>query len=158
MLISLAMVLSFIEANIILPVPVPGIKLGLTNITVIFALYILGPISAFNISLIRVLLVNLTFGNFSIMIYSLGGALLSLIVMYILKRLDIFSIVGVSIAGGIFHNIGQLLIAFLVIKGIGLWVYLPVLIMFGAVMGALVGTVSNIIVYNLKKYKYPDGR
>ena len=109
--IALAMVLSFLESQIPAFVAIPGVKVGLANIAVVFALYKLGWKEAAGISLIRVLLISVLFGNFASLFYSLAGAVLSLLGMILLKHSEKFSAVAVSVAGGVLHNVGQILMA-----------------------------------------------
>ena len=109
LLVALAMVLSWLERMVPLSLAVPGVKLGLANLVVIFALYNLGPRQAAVISLVRVLLVTFTFGNAFSFAYSLAGAALSLLVMLLLRKTGKFSPPGVRNAGGVCHNTGQLL-------------------------------------------------
>ena len=119
LLVALAMVLSWLESLVPVSAAVPGMKLGLTNLVVIFALYRLSERDAAAISLVRVVLVSLTFGNAYSFAYSLAGAVLSFAVMAVLKRTGRFSIVGVSVAGGVCHNIGQILVAVAVLGAFG---------------------------------------
>ena len=144
LLIALAMVLSWLESMLPLPAAAPGMKLGLTNLVVLFALYRMGPCPAAAISLVRVLLVSMTFGNAYSFAYSLAGAAVSLAVMLALKRTGRFSILGVSIAGGVGHNLGQILVAAAVLGDAVIW-YLPVLLVSGVAAGAAIGVVGGIV-------------
>ena len=146
LLVALAMVLSWLESMVPVSAAVPGVKLGLTNLVVIFALYRLSARDAAVISFVRVLLVSMTFGNAYAFAYSLAGAALSLMVMIILKKTDIFSAVGVSIAGGVCHNIGQILVAVLILETGRLVFYLPVLMVSGVVSGIVIGVVGAMLV------------
>lgn len=146
LLIALAFVLSYLETLIPIAAAgffVPGMKIGLANIVVMVALYVLGYKEAFVLSMIRILLVGFTFGNTVSMIYSLGGGLLGYVVMAILKKVDVFSMTAVSIAGGIFHNVGQILMAMLVLENAGVLSYLPVLFVSGTVTGLLIGLLGG---------------
>ena len=117
MLTAVAMILSYVES--LLPsVGIPGVKMGLANIAVIFALFRFGWKEAAALSLVRVVLVSLLFGSVGAMLYSLAGAVLSLAVMALLRRIDRFSTVGISVAGGVAHNAGQILMAMLAVSGI----------------------------------------
>ena len=109
LLTALALVLSYLE-SLIPPLWVPGVKLGLPNLAVVFALYRLGWKDACAISLVRVVLVTLLFGNGAALAYSIAGAALSLSLMGLLKKTRKFSTVGVSVAGGVAHNAGELLL------------------------------------------------
>ena len=150
--VSLAMILSFIESQIPPLVAVPGVKIGLSNIVSVFLLYTLGAPSAVIVALIRVFLSSLLFANAVSFWYSLSGAVLSLAVMVIAKRIDLFSHVGVSILGGVFHNIGQTLAAMIIMESAALAVYLPPLLISGLVAGIIVGVVAGMLVSKLKKH------
>lgn len=151
MLIALAFILSYIESIIPIPVPVPGIKIGLANLVVVTALFLMGPKQAFVMSMIRIILVGFTFGNLSTMIFSFGGGLLSWLAMTGAKRWDKFSVTGVSILGGISHNAGQILVAMWVVNSGVLIYYLPFLIISGVVTGAVIGVTGGLIINSLKK-------
>ena len=114
-------------------------------------LYTVGEKSAIALSIVRVLLVGLTFGNISMMMYSLAGATLSLLVMLIAKRIGKFSMTGVSVLGGVFHNVGQIIVAMLVLETESLFYYLPFLIVVGTITGVVIGIVSNLITVRVKK-------
>ncbi len=146
MLIALAFIFSYIEVLIPFNFGIPGIKLGLANIVVLTALYTFGAKDAFIISCIRILLVGLTFGNLFSMLYSIAGGLLSWAIMCLLKRIKGFSIIGVSIAGGISHNVGQIVVAAIVLKTIALAYYLPFLLIAGIITGLLIGILGHIII------------
>lgn len=150
LLIALAMVLSWLESLVPLSLAVPGVKLGLANLVVIFALYRLGPRQAAVISLVRVLLVTFTFGNAFSFAYSLAGAALSFVVMLLLQKTGKFSMLGVSIAGGVFHNIGQILVAMAVLGTAELMWYLPALLIAGIVAGVCIGVVGALITARIK--------
>lgn len=146
LLVSLAMVLSWLESLIVFPGLLPGMKVGLTNLVVVFALYRMSPRDAAAVSLARVALVSLTFGNAYSFAYSLAGAALSLAVMTGLKRTGRFSILGVSIAGGVCHNLGQLGVAMAVLGTARLGWYLPWLMAGGVAAGTAVGAAGGILV------------
>ena len=110
-LTALAMIFSYIESVIPVPIPVPGIKLGVANIAVITILYVLGVKEAIVINLLRIVLTSLLFGNVNSFLFSISGAALSLTIMIIMKKLDFFSCLGVSVCGGVMHNIGQIIAA-----------------------------------------------
>jgi len=145
LLTALALVLSYLE-SLLPPLGVPGVKLGLPNLAVVFALYRLGFRDACAISLVRVVLVALLFGNGAGLVYSLAGAALSLSVMGLLWKAGKFSTVGVSVAGGVAHNAGQILVAMAMLETSRLAWYLPVLWVSGTVAGVLVGIVSGELV------------
>ncbi len=142
---ALALVLSYLE-SLVPSLGVPGVKLGLPNIAIVFALYRLGWRDACIISLVRVFLVFLLFGNGAGLAYSLAGAALSLSLMGLLKKTGRFSSVGVSVAGGVAHNAGQLLVAMALLETSRLAWYLPVLWVSGTIAGVLVGIVSGGLV------------
>lgn len=150
--IALAFILSWLET--LLPNPlegmVPGIKLGLANLVVIIALYRLDFFSAATISLIRVLLTALTFGNFSMFFYSLAGAALSLLAMLLVKQFRCFGSAAISISGGLAHNLGQILVAMLVL-GRSLIYYLPYLMLGGCISGFLIGLLAALILRHLPR-------
>ena len=149
--IALAMILSYIELQIPTFIPVPGIKLGLPNIVIIIVLYRFGWKEAVIISIIRVLLVSALFGTALSLLYSISGATVSLLVMIILKKINKFSSVMVSVSGGIFHNIGQIGIAAFVMKTVELLYYLPVLLIGGTVSGIIIGLLGAQVVKKLDK-------
>lgn len=140
---ALAMIFGYVEAILPVSVGIPGVKLGLANIVIVFALYRLKPSEAFLINLVRIVLVNLMFGNLSIMLYSLAGGILSFCTMALLKKSDKFSIYGVSIAGGVFHNVGQLMVAILVLETGSLIYYGPVLLVSGLITGLVIGITAK---------------
>ena len=144
---SVALVLAYVE--VLLPplfVAVPGIKLGLPNIVIIFILYHLGIRRAAAVSFVRIAAVTLLFGNPMTMAYSIAGALLSLGVMLLLKKLNLLSIIGVSVAGAVFHNIGQILMAMLLLGTADLGYYLIVLTVTGTISGILIGLCGGMLV------------
>ncbi len=145
MLISLAFIFSYIEAAIPIPIPVPGVKLGLANLVSIVGLYTVGIKGTIAVSLVRIVLVGFTFGNLSSMIYSLAGGTVSLIFMILLKKTGKFSQVGVSIMGGIGHNIGQLTAAALITETAGVFYYLPFLMVAGVIAGAVIGLLGGLV-------------
>ena len=145
LLTALALALSRLESLIPLPGAPPGVKLGLGNLVVIVALYRLGPGPAVGLSLVRALLSSLTFGNAYALAYSLAGAAVSLTVMLGLKRTGRFSILGVSTAGGVGHNIGQILVAMAALRSGYAAGYLPVLLVSGVSAGAAVGAAGGVV-------------
>ena len=144
LLTALALALSWLESLVPLPGAPPGVKLGLGNLAVMFALYRLGPRQAAGLSLTRALLAAAMFGSAYSLAYSLAGAAVSLAVMLALKRTGRFSILGVSIAGGVGHNLGQILVAAAVLGDAVIW-YLPVLLVSGVAAGAAIGVVGGIV-------------
>jgi len=146
LLVAAAMVLSWVESLLPAFGMVPGMKLGLANIVTLFALYRMTLADAAGITLARVLLTAMTFGNAYSFAYSLAGAVLSLGVMAGLKRTDRFSILGVSAAGGVSHNLGQLLVAAAVLRTVQLGWYLPALAVSGTLAGAGIGLAGGLAV------------
>ena len=144
--ISFAMVLSYLESRVPTFVAIPGIKVGLANIAVIFALYKFGIKEALTISLVRVFLISLLFGSPVSLIYSLSGATLSLCCMILLKTLTPLTEVGVSVIGGIMHNVGQIIAASILLSTNVVVYYLPFLILSGTIAGIAVGVVSALLV------------
>ena len=146
LLTALALVLSYLEALVPLSIAVPGVKLGLPNLVVIFALYRLRPRAAALISLLRVVLVSVLFGSVLSLAYSAAGAVLSFLVMLGLKKSGKFSCVGVSVAGAVSHNLAQILTAALLLETGRLAWYFPVLCISGTVAGVCIGLVSALLV------------
>ena len=151
LLTALALILSYVESLIPAFVAVPGVKMGLANIVVVFALYTLGPGEAAIVSIIRVLLSSLLFGSILSLSYSAAGAIISLLSMIIMMKTKIFGVTSVSVTGGVFHNLGQILVACLVLETDVLLYYLPVLILSGTVTGAVIGIASSIVIKRLQK-------
>lgn len=151
-LVALAMILSYVESLIPAFVAIPGVKLGISNIVTVFALYILGAPSAIMLSVVRVSLSALLFGSPVTFIYSLSGAILSFVFMYLLYRIDIFSSVGVSAVGGIMHNAGQVICAALIMENGGIVTYLAPLAVTGTLSGVVIGVVAGILVKRLQKH------
>ena len=151
-LISVAMILSYIESMVPAFVAVPGVKMGLSNIATVFALYTLGWPYAICVSVVRVFLSALLFGNFVSLIYSLSGAALALLAMILLSKSNLFSSVGVSVAGGVCHNAGQIIAACIVMKNSAISLYLIPLVISGTLSGILIGFVAGMLVERIKKY------
>lgn len=149
--VALAMIMSYIESLFPLNFAVPGIKMGLANIVIIFLLYRMGFGAACVVSLIRVFLVSLLFGNVMMMAYSIAGAVLSLGLMLLLKKSGKFSVVGVSIAGGVAHNAGQIIMAIILLGAKQIAYYLPVLAVTGTVTGVLIGIAASIVIKRVKR-------
>lgn len=146
MLTALAMIFGYVEVLIPFGFGIPGIKLGIANIVIVLALYMLPAYQVFLIQLARIMLVSFMFGNMSMMIYSLAGGMLSFLVMMLLKKTKGFSITGVSIAGGVSHNIGQLAVAVLAVQNVKIAFYFPVLMAAGLLTGGLIG----LLAYKIK--------
>ncbi|MBP3700319.1 MAG: Gx transporter family protein [Lachnospiraceae bacterium] len=154
LLIALAFVLSYLESLIPLATVgffVPGMKIGLANIVVMVALYTLGYKDALILSVVRVILVGFTFGNTVSMMYSLAGSIFSFCVMALLKKSNLFSMIPVSIAGGIFHNVGQVTIAMLILEETRVWAYMPVLFVSGVITGVVIGLLGGEVATRIKR-------
>ena len=151
MLTAIALTIFMVEAQIPPLTPIPGIKMGLSNIATVFALYTLGWPYAICVSAVRVVLSALLFGNVVGLIYSLSGAALALLGMILLQRLNSFSSIGVSVAGGVLHNAGQIIAACIVMKTVGISVYFIPLVISGTISGVLIGVVSGMLVERIKK-------
>ena len=149
--VALAFVLSYIEFMLPLNIGIPGAKIGIANLAVMVTLYTVGEKNAIALSIIRVILVGLTFGNISMMMYSLAGAALSLFAMLLARRIGKLSMTGVSVLGGVFHNVGQIIVAMLVLETKSLLYYLPFLIIVGTITGVVIGIVSSLITARVKK-------
>ena len=148
--VTLAMALSFLESQIPPLVAIPGVKLGLANVAVIFALYRFGAREAIAVSALRVFLVGLLFGSFVSTLYSIAGAALSFLVMLLLRRIKLFSEVGVSVAGGVSHNVGQIAVACVLLETNVILYYLPFLLLSGTLAGIGVGALAALLVRKLK--------
>ncbi len=147
MLLALSMLFSYIETLIPFGFGIPGAKLGLANAVIMVGMYVIGFKESFTVSMLRVFLVSISFGNVVMLLYSLGGAVLSFAVMFLCKRYHLLSVVGNSILGGVYHNIGQLLVAIFLLKNLALLSFLPQLVFFGTISGLLIGVITgNIIV------------
>ena len=152
---SLALLLSYVEY--LLPpllVAVPGIKVGLPNVVILYVLYSLGFRYAALVSLTRLCISSLLFGNAMTFAYSLAGAVLSLFAMTLLKRLDLLSTVGVSIAGGVLHNLGQILVAVVLLNTPQIAYYMIVLAITGTVSGVFIGLCGAILLKRIPKEKF----
>ena len=147
---ALALIFSYVEAIIPYSPGVPGIKLGIANIVTVIALYKFGPKDAAAVSILRIVIAGLLFNGLFGMLYSLAGAAVSLIGMILLKKTDLFSVVGVSMAAGVLHNLGQLLMAAALISDLRIFFYFPVLLFSGIAAGILVGIVSAYILRSLR--------
>lgn len=148
--IAVAMILSYLESMIPAFVAIPGIKMGLANIAVVFALYKLGWKGAAGVSLLRVVLVSLLFGHLASFFYSFAGAVLSLLGMILLKKTGRFSEVAVSVTGGVLHNIGQIAMACILLETDVVRFYLPFLILSGTLAGVVIGVAAAILVRRVK--------
>ena len=142
---SLALIFSYVEVLFPVNAGIPGVKLGLANLVPLIILYRMDARYAFAANLIRVILAGLLFSGLFAALYSLAGSLTSFLVMYLLKKTRLFSVIGVSTAGGVFHNLGQLIVAMLAVSGPQLFHYMPVLIISGMIAGIIVGIGASIL-------------
>lgn len=152
--ISLAMVLSFVESQIPAFVAIPGVKVGLPNLVIVFLLYKIGWKESVIVNILRVVLVALLFGNVQTLSFSLAGAALSLLGMILLKNSEKFSPIAVSIVGGVLHNVGQIIAACLWTQTPQIAYYLPVLLLSGTIAGIVIGIVGGMLVNRLDKIKF----
>lgn len=152
--ISLAMILSFVESQIPAFVAIPGVKVGLPNLVIVFLLYKFSWKDAALVNILRVVLVSLLFGNVQTLSFSLAGAALSLLGMILLKKTEKFSPIAVSIVGGILHNVGQILTACIWTATSEIAYYLPVLLLSGTIAGVVIGLVGGMLVERLDKIKF----
>ena len=153
-LIALGLVFGYIEHLVPLPIGVYGIKLGLSNLVTLIALYTLGAKAAIYINLARILLSSMLFGNPISLAYSLAGGLAAVTIMVISKRFWKFGTVGVSILGGVMHNTAQLAVAVFMVDSLKIAFYLPVLLTAGALTGFIIGTCSLPIIKTMKKRNF----
>lgn len=144
-LVALAMIFSYIETFIPFNFGVPGIKLGLANLVVLLGLTFLPAVDVLLISLVRIFLSSLLFGNVMSLWYSLAGGLLSFLCMWLLTKREGYSIIGISMVGGVMHNVGQVITAAIIVRTIQLTWYLPVLLVAGLVTGAVIGTLAKLL-------------
>ena len=151
-LIAVAMILSYVESLVPAFVAVPGVKVGLSNSATVFALYALGWPYAICVSVVRVFLSALLFGNFVSLIYSISGAALALVSMILLKKSDKFSSIGISVVGGVCHNIGQVTAACIVMETAAISLYIIPLLLSGTIAGVVIGLVAGNLVERVKKY------
>lgn len=148
---ALALIFSYVETLIPIQLGIPGVKLGLANLIIVIALYKISLKETYLLSVTRVVLSGFMFGNMFAILYSLAGGLLSLTVMAILKKAGGFSVMGVSIAGGVAHNIGQLIVAMIVIETFSVAYYIPVLLIAGLITGMFIGIAANETLKRIKE-------
>ena len=148
--LGIALILAYVETILPINIGVPGIKLGLPNLAVLFLLYKHGFLPALAVSCLRVILCGILFGNFTSFLYAASGALLSLAVMAVLKKTDAFSPTGVSVAGGISHNLAQICAAAVILDTSAVAYYLPALIISGTVCGAGIGILGGIMIKKVR--------
>lgn len=149
---ALALILSFIESMIPFYFGIPGMKLGLCNVLIVLLLYYFPAKDALTVNIIRILLAGFMFGNGFSIIYSLAGGILSFLVMYAVYRTGRFTVMTVSITGGMSHNIGQLFVASVVMTSINIFWYAPALLLFGAVTGAINGIIATEVMIRYDRH------
>lgn len=150
---ALALIFSYVEMLIPFHIGIPGVKLGLANLIIVIGLYKIDITQVYLLAVTRVVLAGFMFGNMFSILYSLAGGILSVTVMYLLKKTKKFSLIGVSIAGGVFHNIGQLIVAMFTVSSLNIAYYAPVLIVAGLLTGLLIGIASGEMLKRLKSIK-----
>ena len=146
MFLTLALVVSYIEVLIPVPVGIPGVKLGLANGVIMVLLFFTTWTRTLEISVIRVVLAGFLFGNPMTIAYSLAGGILSLVIMGLLKKIEGFSPIGISVGGGVAHNIGQLSVAVFLMENTKIYYYAPVLLITGTIAGIIIGVLSGVLV------------
>ena len=151
---ALALIFSYVETLIPINFGIPGVKLGLANLVIVIALYKMKLTEVYLLSVVRVLLAGFIFGNYFSIIYSLAGGLLSLTVMALLKKSKGFSVMGISVAGGVFHNVGQLIVAMLVVETFSVGYYFSVLLVAGVITGLVIGIVSAEMLKRIKNIQF----
>lgn len=153
--LALALILAYVESLIPFSFGIPGIKLGLPNLIVVLLLYGTGRNhvrDALTVNILRIVLSGFLFSNLYTILYSLAGAALSFIAMLIGRRMRCFSIVGVSVLGGVFHNIGQIIVAMFVVETVYVGYYVPILIAVGTITGAILGIVAMELIPYLERF------
>lgn len=151
--LALALVASYVEMLIPIQLGIPGVKIGLANGVIMVLLYMVNLKETYAVSLARIVLSGFLFGNLMMILYSLAGGMLSLTVMALLKKIGGFSPVGVSVAGGVSHNIGQLAVAMLVLETGKLVYYFPVLLISGTIAGIAIGLIAGEIIKRLPRFE-----
>jgi len=146
LLLAVALILSYIESLIPFGFGIPGIKLGLANLAVLLCLYCIGTKEAITLNVMRILLSGFLFGNMYSIIYSLAGGGLSFLVMWFTKKTNLWSISGISVLGGVSHNIGQIIIAAFVVETAGVFYYIPYLLIAGVLTGLLIGFITKLVI------------
>lgn len=150
MLAAVGLIFSYVEALIPFSLGIPGVKLGFANIVIVFTLYRFGGQYAFAVNVVRIALAGLLFGSPFSALYSLAGGIVSLCTMILLKKAGIFSITGVSMAGGVFHNLGQIVVAACVVQTVQIAAYLPLLIFSGVAAGIVNGIAAQLCLNRIK--------
>lgn len=145
MFAALALIFSYVEVLVPVPVPIPGIKLGIANLVIVMAIYRMGFRYAFTINCVRIVIAGLLFSGVFGMLYSFAGGVLSIVIMYLLYRTGWFSMVGVSMAGGVAHNLGQLITAAIIVENVRMMSYFSILLFSGLFSGIAIGVLASLI-------------
>ncbi len=148
--VALALIFGYIETLIPINVGIPGFKMGLSNIMIVIALYKFGIIETFFLGLIKVVLAGMLFGSSSNIIFGLIGIICSISTMYMLKRMKKFSVITISMMGGVAHNIGQINVAMIILESINIIFYLPILMLVGMFTGIVIGIIGNETIKRIK--------
>ena len=151
---ALALIFSYVETLIPVSFGIQGFKLGLANLIIVIALYKMRLKEVYLLSVTRILLSGFLFGNYFSILYSLAGGLLSLTVMALLKKREGYTVIGISAAGGVFHNVGQLLVAMAVVESFAISGYLPVLLIAGLLTGLLIGILAGQMLKRLTNIRF----
>ena len=151
LLLAFALILSYIEVLLPLQVGIPGVKLGLANLAVLLCLYLFTVKEAMLLTVVKAILTGLLFGNLYMILYSLAGAVLSCLVMSVMVRVGRFHVPVVSAMGGVVHNVGQLIVAYLTIQTFGILYYVPILLIAGLITGLLIGVIVSLTLPYVKK-------
>lgn len=149
---TIAVLCGYVEMLIPFSFGILGIKLGLANVVTVMILYLFGTKEAALVTVVRIIIVSLLFANFYSLLYSLAGGALSLFCMVIIKKIKAFSMIGVSITGGVTHNIGQLIVAAFVVKELRIFYYAPALLIAGTVTGLLIGILANLLYNRVRNF------
>ena len=152
MFTAVAIVMGYIESFIVVPGLLPGMKLGLANCVILFVLMRYGVGWAALVSIVRIIVVNSLLGNMTAVAFSLAGAALSILVMSLLKKSGRFSMVGMSLAGGVAHNLGQVLVAMIIFENVGMFCYFPALIVTGIAAGVFVGILAGLVYAKVQRH------
>lgn len=145
LLLAFALILSYIEVLIPFSFGIPGVKLGLSNLAVLSALCLLGYRDAFLLTVVKAIFCGFLFGNMTMILYSLSGAVCSFLAMAVMMKSNHFHLLTISAVGGVMHNAGQLLVAYFVVKTYGIFYYVPILILAGLIAGILIGTIVTLV-------------
>jgi len=150
-IVALSMILGYVESMLPLPIPIPGIKLGLANLVTIVSFYLIGLRESWLIAMVRICLLSILFGSFYSWIFSMAGGICSLLFMSLALKCKIFSMTAVSCVGGVAHNVGQIVAAAILMNAGLILMYIPLLIIGGVVSGIIIGLIGSLIIGRIKK-------